>query len=269
MNPKWKLGVLSLPLAVALLWPASANLNGAAQKAESDYKNNTCVNCHSRLLEPLRVGNRYLEWQFSRHQEKGASCEKCHGGDPSAKDKQIAHAGVAPASDQRSRLHWKNQPETCGACHQNVASAFVESAHYKRFKGMGVGPSCNTCHAHMATKVIYSPAETAALCAKCHDSINFIEPRPEIPARAKETMMALQRAGYVINWARLLLDNGRRMNLSLNEEADEFKTAEDRLREARVMWHTFDLDAVRKQADEAFLNGAKVRDGLRKKLGAQ
>lgn len=81
--------------------------------------------------------------------------------------------------------------------------------------------------------------------------------------------MALQRAGYVINWARLLLDNGRRMNLSLNEEANEFKTEEDRLREARVMWHTFDLDAVRKQADEAFLNGAKMRDGLRKKLGAQ
>jgi hypothetical protein len=64
-----------------------------------------------------------------------------------------------------------------------------------------------------------------AIFAASRDSINFIEPRPEIPARAKETMMAMQRAGYMINWARLLLNNGRRMNLSLNEEANEFKTA--------------------------------------------
>jgi hypothetical protein len=58
------------------------------------------------------------------------------------------------------------------------------------------------------------------------------------------------------------------MNLSLDEEANEFKTAEDTLREARVKWHTFDLDTVRKQADEAFLKGTKVRDKLRKRLGA-
>jgi hypothetical protein len=269
MNPKWKLGVLFLPLVLAPLRAANAKLNGAAQRAEPDYKNNNCVSCHSRLLEPLSVGNRYLEWQFSRHQEKGASCEKCHGGDPSATDKQKAHAGVSPASNQQSRLHWKNQPETCGACHQNVASAFVERAHYKRLNGIGLGPSCNTCHAHMATRVIYSPVDTANLCSRCHDSINSLKPTPEIPERAKEAMMALQRADYVIRWARLLLDNGRRWNLSLNEETNEFKTAEDMLREARVKWHTFDLDTVRKQADEAFIKGTKVKDGLRKRLGAE
>jgi hypothetical protein len=96
-----------------------------------------------------------------------------------------------------------------------------------------------------------------------------LKPSPEIPALANETMMALQRADYVIRWARLLLDNGRRMNLSLDEEANEFKTAEDMLREARVKWHTFDLDTVRKQADEAFIKGTKVRDKLRKRLGGE
>jgi Cytochrome c7 and related cytochrome c/Cytochrome c554 and c-prime len=269
MNLKWKLGVLFLLSALVMLWPASAKQNSAAQEAKPDYKNNNCVSCHSGLLDPLRLGNRYLEWQFSRHRDKGVSCEKCHGGDPSAKDKQMAHAGVSPASDQQGRLHWKNQPETCGACHQNVASAFVESAHYKQLSGIGLGPSCNTCHAHMAKQAPYSPVETAKLCSRCHDSINSLKPSPEIPARAKETMMALQRADYVIRWARLLLDNGRRMNLSLNEETNEFKTTEDTLRDARVKWHTFDLDAVRKQADGAFLKGVKVRDGLRKRLGGE
>jgi hypothetical protein len=269
MNLKWKLGALFLLSALVMLWPASAKRNSAAQEAKPDYKNNNCVSCHSGLLDPLRLGNRYLEWQFSRHRDKGVSCEKCHGGDPSAKDKQIAHAGVSPASDQQSRLHWKNQPETCGACHQNVASAFVESAHYKRLNGIGLGPSCNTCHVHMAKQAPYSPVETAKLCSRCHDSINSLKPSPEIPARAKETMMALQRADYVIRWARLLLDNGRRMNLSLNEETNEFKTTEDTLREARVKWRTFDLDAVRKQAGGAFTRGMKLRDGLRKRLGAE
>jgi hypothetical protein len=269
MNAKWKLGVLFLLLALITLWPASVNLNGAAQRAEPDYKNNNCVSCHSNLLEPLRVGKRSLEWRFSRHQDKGVSCEKCHGGDPSAKDERQAHAGVSPASDQRSKLHWKNQPETCGACHQNVASAFVESAHYKRLNGIGLGPSCNTCHEHMAKQVIYSPVETAKLCSRCHDSINSLKPSPEIPARANETMMSLQRADYVIRWARLLLESGRWMNLSLNEETNEFKTAEHMLREARVKWHTFDLNTVRKQADGAFTKGTKVRDGLRRRLGAE
>jgi hypothetical protein len=82
-------------------------------------------------------------------------------------------------------------------------------------------------------------------------------------------MMALQRADYVIRWARLLLDNGRRWNLSINEETNEFQTAEDMLREARVKWHKFDLNTVRKQADGAFIKGTKVKDGMLKRLGAE
>ena len=53
--------MLFLLLTVALLWPSSAKLNGAAQESEPDYKNNNCVSCHSRLLEPLRVGKRSLD----------------------------------------------------------------------------------------------------------------------------------------------------------------------------------------------------------------
>src|SRR6266508_2892518 len=99
MNLKWKLGVSFLLSALVMLLPARAKWISEVQEAKPDYKNNNCVSCHSGLLDPLRLGNRYLEWQFSRHRDKGVSCEKCHGGDPSAKDKQIAHAGVSPASD--------------------------------------------------------------------------------------------------------------------------------------------------------------------------
>jgi hypothetical protein len=121
----------------------------------------------------------------------------------------------------------------------------------------------------MATEVIYSPAETANVCAQCHDSINFVQPRPEIPARAKETMMALQRAYTVINWTRLLMAEGQKRNQPLNAEENELGLAEVTLGEAKVKWHEFNLETVRKQADEAYFKGAKVKDGLRKKLGVE
>jgi nitrate/TMAO reductase-like tetraheme cytochrome c subunit len=269
MNRRTKLFLLTLLVAIGILWSVSGNQNTAAQQSIPSDKNNSCVNCHSQLLEPLGVSNRYLEWQLSSHEEKGVSCEKCHGGDPSAKNKEKAHAGVLSSSNPQSRLHWKNQPETCNACHQNVVSSFVQSTHYQRLKGIGLGPSCNTCHAHMATKAIYSPAETAGLCAQCHDSINFIQPRPEIPVRAKETMMALQRADLVINWAQVLLAEGQRRNWPLNAEENELKLAEEKLGDARLKWHEFNLDSVRKQADESYFKGAKVKETLRKKLGVE
>src|SRR5262245_3349292 len=89
------------------------------QSGDAAYKQNNCVNCHSQIVE-LHVGNLYLEWQLSAHQEKGVGCEKCHGGDPAISDKEKAHIGVLGQSDPKSRINWKNQPETCGACHQEV-----------------------------------------------------------------------------------------------------------------------------------------------------
>jgi hypothetical protein len=121
----------------------------------------------------------------------------------------------------------------------------------------------------MATKVVYSPAETAALCAQCHDSINFIQPRPEIPVRAKETMISLQRAGLVIDWARLLLAEGQKRNWPLSTEENELRLANETLGNARLKWHEFHLESVRKQADEAYLKGAKVTEALRKRLRAE
>jgi hypothetical protein len=267
MNRFTKLFLPTLLFAVGILCSVSANQNTAAQQSKPSYRNNSCVNCHSQLLEPLGVSNRYLEWQLSSHEERGVSCEKCHGGDPSAKKKEPAHAGILPSSNQGSRLHWKNQPETCNACHQNLVNSFVRSTHYQRLKGLGLGPSCNTCHAHMATKVVYSPAETADLCAQCHDSINFIQPRPEIPVRAKETMMALQRADFVISWAQLLMAEGHKRNWPLGAEENELKLAEETLSDARLKWHEFNLESVRKQADHAYFKGAKVTGTLRKKQG--
>jgi hypothetical protein len=246
----------------------SGSQDNARQFVDAAYKNNSCVICHANVNEPLKVSVKYYDWHMTRHQEKGVSCDKCHGGDPASTDKLKAHAGVLVSTDAQSRLSRNNQAATCGACHQSVANAFVQSAHYQKLKSVGLGPSCNTCHQHMATKVIYAPDETANLCSSCHNTTNFLTPRPEIPHRAGEIMVSLQRANSVIDWAALLLAEGGRRGISLTGEQNDFKIAEQSLKDAKEKWHTFDLQQTDRNLENAYQKGVKVKEGLRKRLFA-
>jgi nitrate/TMAO reductase-like tetraheme cytochrome c subunit len=266
MSRLLKLFLLAVFTTGTIGWVSSGTGRSQGAQTEANYKNNNCVNCHASLLEPLHAGNKYLEWQLSAHQANGVGCDKCHGGDPATNEKKKAHVGILPPADLKSRLNLRNQPETCASCHQDVVSAFMQSAHYKHLKGLGLGPACGNCHTHMATRVIYDSWETSALCARCHNAINFMQPRPEIPVRARETMMALQRAGGVIRWAQMLIANGQRRGWRLDAEQNELKRSEELLKTAQVNWHAFQLESVRKQADEAFEKGTKVKEAMRKKL---
>lgn len=243
---------------------------GQPSRAQADmaaYQNNSCVNCHSKDATARDTFQRYTEWHVSTHKEKGVGCEKCHGGDPAAKDQKRAHVGVIKSSEPQSRLHLKNLPETCNACHPGVVSSFSESLHYQKLKASGMGPSCATCHAHMATTVLYTPEETAALCAHCHNTVNGIMPRrPDIPEKANEVMQSIRRANVVVLWADRLLEQGQNKEVDLSAEQQEMKIARALLAEAKISWHAFNLDVVGKKADEAFKMGEKVKDDLRKKL---
>ena len=157
----------------------------ASQENLARFKDNNCIGCHSRLSSPKAMSDRYADWHLSAHKESGIGCEKCHGGDPSVRDEKSAHKGVLPPSNAGSRLHQQNLPETCGTCHKEVTSSFVESTHYQKLKDSRLGPSCTTCHAHMASAIVTYPDEGAAFCAYCHNSLNGLQPqRPEIPAKA-------------------------------------------------------------------------------------
>ncbi len=253
---------------VFLAWVSSfsGSRSLADQGPAATFQNNSCLACHSKIDDPLVVSARYYEWQLSRHQNKAVSCDKCHGGDPAVADKDKAHAGVLRSGDPKSRLNRNNQAATCGGCHQAVTNAFVQSVHYLKLNSVGLGPSCNTCHQHMATKVVYSPKETADLCANCHNATEFLPPRPEIARQAEETMMSLQRANRAIDWATLLLAEGQRRGLSLKNERDELGQAQRWLSEAKIDWHAFNPENTRKNADNAFQKGTRVKDDLRKKI---
>lgn len=262
-----RLVALAMLILVATYFWSNRATPVRAQNQQPDFRNNNCVICHATVAEPLHISSRFYEWQNSHHQMRGIGCDKCHGGNPATNDPKRAHDGVLNVDDPRSALHYRNQPETCGKCHQNVVKAFVQSEHYQKLKGLGLGASCNTCHAHMATQVVTSPKATADMCARCHDSINYLTPRPEIPQRANATMQAFQRANAVINWALLLLAEAQKRGLDSKAEQAELKEAKDSLGQAQINWHAFKLEVVRQQADAAFFKGTKVRDSLRRKLG--
>ena len=242
----------------------------SAQDVLAEFKGNNCVKCHSQVMNPLRLTSRYGEWHMSLHREKAVGCEKCHGGDPAIADAKQAHKDVLLAKEATSRLNPKNLPETCKSCHQNIVSSFVESNHYQNLQKVGLGPTCNTCHAHMASEVIYTGEQTATLCSTCHNSTNPLLPkRPEIPVRAGETVEAIRRANTVIAWADRLLEEAERRKLDIADAQKEMKIVKAMQAEAKISWHAFNLDVVRKKADTAFEAGTALKDSLRSKLYKQ
>lgn len=258
--------IVAFVTAGTLLLPGRTTFS-SGQDALAAFRSNACVDCHSRTNTQLKLTTRYAEWHMSVHRDKGVGCEKCHGGDPSVKELAKAHVGVLSVSNTNSRLHPKALPETCGACHKEIANTFVESKHFQNLKSAGLGPSCNTCHAHMASEVIYTPEQTSKLCAGCHDSTNALLPkRPELPSQAAEVMQSIRRANMIVMWADRLVEDAHNKKVEIASEEKEMKVVRAMRAEAKISWHAFNLETVRKKADAAFEEGTKVKDALRKKL---
>lgn len=240
---------------------------GSGQDEMAAFRGNECVWCHSRVSSPLKQTSRYAEWHISAHKLGGVSCDRCHGGNPTERDAGRAHQAIRPASDPESRLHPKNLARTCQECHQPYVSAFVESRHYQKLKETGVGPSCNTCHGHMASEVIYTPEQTAAMCASCHNSTASSMPRQlEIGEQAAAAMQAIRRASMVTAWADRLLEEAQKRQLATRADADKLEAARRLLTGAKAGFHTFATDPARRDADAAYQQGSQLKDALRQKL---
>ena len=234
---------------------------------EPSYSQNHCVICHSQIIEPITLSNRYFEWHSSVHKDTGVSCEKCHGGDAAAVDKAKAHVGILPSMNQQSSIHFRNLATTCKACHQGVVNMFVESKHYQNLKSIGLGPSCSTCHAHMATEVILSPQQISNLCTYCHNTINgALPPRPDVPAKAEVVLQALNRADVAVAWAASLLREAEMRRRNVAVERLQVTAAQGMLKDAKFTWHAFDLELTQKKADEAFASAMKAKEELGKKV---
>jgi Cytochrome c3 len=258
-----KICLLILFGIACLVFPVIAVQKKANKSRLTAYRDDNCVICHSNLVEPVRVSAHFYEWLNSTHEKKGVGCEKCHGGNPSAKDLKTAHAGVLRAAFPQSSLNPKNLPATCSPCHQEVVNAFIGSKHYQKLQESGTGPSCSTCHHHMATSVITWPPETSALCANCHNKSGGPAAQYlDVPEKAGDVIAAFSRADEVIDWTYFLITEERKRLEGFKTEEAQLKRLEAILKGAKLNWHEFDLGKSRQQADEVFTEATKIKNGL-------
>jgi hypothetical protein len=210
-----------------------------ARSAGDRSEENSCVDCHCKLPACSFFGVKSHRWVGSIHQQHGVTCDKCHGGNPAAAEKEQAHIGVFGSSNPRSSVYFKNVPATCGGCHGGELYKFTQSLHYKMLESTGRGPDCVTCHGSMATKIL-SPNNLVAICASCHNGrmCNL----PYVSQKAKAVLLLLRESQALLAADKQLYHSPR--------DAQTLGHAEVILHAAKLNWHKFDLDTILKQLDE-------------------
>jgi hypothetical protein len=228
----------SLVLCGVLVFTHSAPSAGD-QKGE-----NSCVQCHSELPAGSFYGVKSHSWVGSIHQQHNVTCEKCHGGNPTAAKEKQAHIGVLGSSNPSSYVYFKNIPATCGKCHGAESYKFTQGLHYKMLESTGAGPNCVTCHGSMVTEVL-APDNLVAVCERCHSERTDIF--PYVPQKAKAVLLLLRESK-----ALLAADEQLYHSPKCTDAAQALGHAEVRLHAAKLDWHKFDLDTITSNVQEFY-----------------
>ncbi len=120
-------------------------------------QDNNCLACHQKS------GDHQVElFSLSTHSENGITCNRCHGGDPSATDKEQAHTGKfigKPSGNDVLAM--------CGSCHRQMLAMFKTSRHFPEQRGTP-RMDCVACH---GAHTVGSPTRNfsfAYYCTGCH-----------------------------------------------------------------------------------------------------
>jgi cytochrome b subunit of formate dehydrogenase len=140
----------------------------------------TCGRCHGQkfLMESRgESAQPFISYQESVHgratekgSEKAAVCTDCHG----------AHE-ILPANNAKSSIYKFNVPATCGKCHTDVNSTFMQSIHGQALaRGNAQAPVCTDCHGIHSIKATTDPNSPVSeknlsrdSCARCHEGVRL------------------------------------------------------------------------------------------------
>jgi len=140
----------------------------------------TCGRCHGQKFlmesngESTQPFNSYQESVHGRATEKGsqkaAVCTDCHG----------AHEILA-ANDAKSPIYKFTVPATCGKCHADIDSTFMQSIHGQALaRGNALAPVCTDCHGIHSIKSHSDPNSPSSeqnlskdTCARCHEGVRL------------------------------------------------------------------------------------------------
>jgi hypothetical protein len=241
-----------------LVWPTLAVVLLAPPELAAAPLESSCEGCHRDpdfLVTNNQLYNYYQEWSGSVHQQEEVTCDDCHGGDARAEGKEAAHADGVRASDPASGIYFKNVPETCGTCHDEVLEGFSKSSHFEHVEkkqGDEQGPTCVTCHGSIDSAVL-DVNTVAEACARCHNAES--DNHPEHPEKARKVLSRFLSIQRFYRYITIRAEP---------EEARVFFSALDpMLQKLSVTWHTFDLDAIDAETEAVLALMKTKRDEIR------
>ena len=207
-------------ISVLLIFPAP----GLAESAKTETEN-SCINCH-RTLDDDRLKLPVALWSGSVHAEVGNTCNTCHGGDP-------ADATVDSMSKEAGFLAVPKEDETvafCGKCHQELAGRFLTSQH-----GTLEVITCLYCHGTHAIKRISVDIINRDRCMECHE---YDKPEKLL------TILRSLHENFTVVKNRLKIITGL-PTLRIDSELDRTRK---KLRQVRMIAHTFDIPLIQEEA---------------------
>jgi len=232
-----------------------------ALSVSSQPVENGCISCHQKsdfYAQYPKLHEYYQQFLVSPHKKAGVTCDHCHGGDASASSATQAHVGVLPMSDKDSTVHYQKQPETCGQCHSDKQSQFVQSKHYAALMGQRSAPTCTTCHPAMSRRPEYRIIVLNA-CRNCHAEGNS-ENLPLIANRAENVFNQLNIAGGFLGWTKIHFES-----LGWPEGSQEqVRDLDQRYSTILNQVHQFDLQQTEDQAAEILVELTDVFNAARR-----
>jgi len=242
----------ALPALFAALLCAAPLVSASA----ADEESNSCIECHSDselMVTNKKLYDYFLRWGDSIHKQEGVSCDDCHGGNPGASDKKRAHNGGLGGAAATSAVNFRNIPDTCGECHDDIFEGFQKSDHFEHVlleqNEELQGPTCVTCHGaiNVATLNVTTVEE---ICQQCHN-----EESDNQPANPREARALLNRLLSIHRYYRYITVRGDPV-----ETKPFFARIDAQISDLAVTWHSFDLETIAKKT-EAVLGDLKAKRG--------
>jgi hypothetical protein len=134
-----------------------------------------CADCHKKHdTEVLSL------YSSSVHAKSKLTCNRCHGGDVLATEKEKAHAGNFVGMPDPKQII-----SMCGSCHKPQLAMYKDGAHVTETQGKP-RLDCSQCHGAHAVGSPTRNFSFAYFCAGCHG----LEYLPELPPDFQKMLKA-------------------------------------------------------------------------------
>ena len=211
--------------------------------------------CHEDRLNKTTAST-YAMWSVSTHALFDVTCDKCHGGNPSAVKKETSHAGILNLTASRA-----STPEMCGKCHESELDEFKSSKHFKKLEsgGEGPAPACITCHQAHSVRVLTS-AEIEDFCSNCHNRITGID--PSVPKKAEHALSSVNELQVELSKARSAIIAAKAQGKDVAASDAELEASRAILKNIPSVWHRFNLTFFETEVQKGIEDARKAEKAM-------